>query len=84
MSRNPPQVGAPDPELQNSPILDDEEDDGAPPGQDVETGVCYFNGVAYALGQYVMSGGELLRCESRGAWVREGELRTDAGRAPGS
>jgi len=78
MSRNPPQVGAPDPEHRNSPILDDEEAEFEPSGQDIETGVCYFNDVAYALGDYVLSGNELLRCEARGVWVKEGELRPDA------
>ena len=72
--RNTPQVGAPDPEQKNSPILD-EDDEETPTELEVETGVCYFNNVAYPLGQYVMSGAELLRCEERGVWVREGELR---------
>lgn len=74
MSRNPPQVGAPDPERRTSPILDEEDEEMAA-GQDVETGVCYFNDIAYALGDYVLSGSELLRCERRGVWVRAGELR---------
>jgi len=46
-----------------------------PDGSELETGVCYFNGAVYALGTYVLSGDELLRCERRGVWVREGELR---------
>lgn len=79
MSRNPIQVGAPDPELKTSPILDDTEDD-VPDGAELEAGVCYFNDAVYPLGAYVLSGDELLRCERRGVWVREGELRPDAGR----
>lgn len=78
MSRNPPQVGAPDPELKTSPILDDSEDD-LPDGLEVESGVCYFNNVPYPLGTYVLSGDELLRCEQRGVWVREGEMRPQGG-----
>jgi hypothetical protein len=39
--------------------------------------VCYFNGVAYSVGQYVRSGSELLHCEERGVWVRKGEMRPD-------
>jgi len=44
---------------------------------ELETGVCHFNGVAYAVGQYVRSGSELLHCEERGVWVRKGEMRPD-------
>jgi hypothetical protein len=69
-----PQVGAPDPELRNSPILDDEDEELATE-LEVETGVCYFNSVAYALGAYEMRGSELLHCEERGVWVRSGEMR---------
>jgi hypothetical protein len=74
MSRNPIQVGAPDPELKTSPILDDTEDD-VPDGSELESGVCYFNNAVYPLDAYVMSGDELLHCEQPGVWVREGELR---------
>jgi hypothetical protein len=70
------QVGAPDPELKTSPIFD-EYDEEAPAEFDVETGVCYFNGEAYPIGDYVLSGSELLRCERRGVWIREGEMRPD-------
>jgi hypothetical protein len=31
--------------------------------------------VAYPIGQYVLSGSDLLHCEERGVWVRKGELR---------
>ncbi|MDB5899019.1 MAG: hypothetical protein JWP22_1570 [Ramlibacter sp.] len=73
MSERASQVGAPDPELETSPILD-EEDRGEiePKGTG---GVCYFNGVAYRIGDYVLSGHEVLRCEEPGLWVRQGELR---------
>ena len=76
MTKNLPQVGAPDPELRTSPIFD-EYDEEAPEELDVETGVCYFNGEAYPIGDYVLSGSELLRCERRGVWIREGEMRPD-------
>jgi hypothetical protein len=29
---------------------------------ELESGVCYFNGVGYRIGEYVCSGSELLRC----------------------
>jgi hypothetical protein len=67
-----PDVGAPDPERRTSPILDEEEELSF--DAELETGVCYFNDVAYARGQYVRSGSELLHCEERGVWVRKGEM----------
>lgn len=65
------QVGAPDPERRNSPIIDDEED--LTLDLELEAGVCYFNDRAYAIGSYVMSGDEVLHCEERGVWVKKGE-----------
>lgn len=76
MKSHVPQVGAPAPDLNTSPIFD-EYDEDAPAEFDIETGVCYFNGEAYRIGEYVLSGSELLRCERRGVWVREGEMRPD-------
>ncbi|HMA87943.1 MAG TPA: DUF1496 domain-containing protein [Burkholderiales bacterium] len=76
MPRNIPRVGSPDPERKNSPILD-EEDEEIDPELELETGVCYFNDVAYPLGSYVLSGSELLHCEERGVWVRKGEIRPE-------
>lgn len=74
--KNPvPQVGAPDPEHETSPIL--EEDEELSLDAELETGFCRFNGVAYPIGQYVLSGNELLHCEERGVWVRKGEMRPD-------
>ena len=72
-----PQVGAPDPELENSPILDEAELDeqDASPDLEREAPACYFNGEAFALGEYVRSGSELLQCAERGVWVRKGEKR---------
>ena len=69
------QVGAPDPELKTSPIFD--EYDEISLDLELEAGICYFNNAAYAVGEYVRSGSELLRCEERGVWVREGEMRPD-------
>lgn len=70
------QVGAPDPELETSPILD--VDAGESEGDEIEpggtAGLCYFNGVTYRIGDYVMSGHEVLRCEAPGLWVRRGEV----------
>lgn len=72
-----PQVGAPDPELKNSPIIDEAEYDEheASPDLEIEEGVCYFNNEAFTIGRYVQSGSELLLCNERGVWVRKGEKR---------
>ena len=69
-----PQVGAPDPELNNSPILDHSQYDDRDGLFDVETesGACYFNGQAFAIGDTVRSGSEVLECAPRGVWVRKG------------
>jgi hypothetical protein len=68
-----PHVGAPDPELKNSPIFDDGDEDLLSLDLELETGACYFNNVSYPIGQYVYSGNELLHCEGRGVWVRKDE-----------
>lgn len=73
------QVGAPDPERETSPIIDDDEKEDIEPEAG---GYCQFNGVTFRLGDYVLSGSELLRCEAPGVWVREGEVRTDQLRRP--
>ena len=72
------QVGAPDPTLKTSPILDEDEREDIEP--DVESAFCYFNGGSFRVGEYVLSGHEVLRCEAPGLWVRQGERpgRVDA------
>lgn len=72
-SRRPVKVGAPDPTLRTSPILENVDEDVSLDAE-IETGVCYFNNVAYPIGEYILSGDELLKCEGRGVWVREGEM----------
>lgn len=66
-------VGAPDPELRNSPVLEELDEDYELLAQEAgEQPVCFFNGASYDDGHYVCSGsGELLHCH-RGTWVREG------------
>lgn len=68
-----PQVGAPDPERETSPILGEDEEVEVEPN--VRGGGCTFNGVDYGIGDVVLSGCELLRCQAPGVWVREGEMR---------
>ena len=67
-----PDVGAPDPELKNSPILEFESSEDENFDLDQETGICYFNNTRYAIGQYITSGSALLRCSERGVWIRVG------------
>jgi hypothetical protein len=66
-------VGAPDPELETSPIVG--EDDEVEVEPNVADGARTFNGVGFRIGDFVLSGSELLRCEATGVWVREGDLR---------
>lgn len=67
-----PDVGAPDPELRNSPIFDESTGEDLDLDLELEEGVCYFNNETFEIGTYVCSGNELLRCEGRGVWMREG------------
>lgn len=69
-----PQVGAPDPSRDTSPIISDLDEDLPVEPDDAAAGVCVFNGVPYRAGHYVQSGSEVLRCEPPGVWVRSGEL----------
>ncbi len=72
-----PQVGAPDPEAKNSPIVDHAEYDDQDAMLDIEqeSGACYFNGAAFAIGDTVRSGSDVLECAPRGVWVRKGVKR---------
>jgi hypothetical protein len=74
-----PQLGAPDPELKNSPIVDHSEYDDRDAMSDVEleSGVCYFNGETFAIGDTVRSGSDVLECAPRGVWVRKGVKRNE-------
>jgi hypothetical protein len=72
-----PNVGAPDPELKNSPIAleTDEETEVLRLEMPGEAG-CYFNNHSYKHGTHVCSAGVLLRCEY-GIWVRVGVCDPD-------
>ena len=76
-SRTTPQVGAPDPEAKNSPIFDEDDQDYLSLDLELEASACYFNGKSYRIGDYICSGNELLRCEEKGVWVREGDCAPD-------
>jgi len=61
--------------MRTSPIFDEYEE--ASLDQELEAAACYFNDISYPIGQYVHSGGEVLRCDGRGIWVRAGEIRPE-------
>ncbi|MGI9288159.1 MAG: DUF1496 domain-containing protein [Pseudomonadales bacterium] len=68
-SKHPIDVGAPLPELQNSPVISDIDDEREMIDPEIpEERMCYFNGKSYAHGTYVKSGTLVLLCD-RGAWV---------------
>lgn len=79
----PPQVGAPDPSRDTSPILAAEQDELSAVEPGGAGGACWFNGERYAFGEAVRSGDELLRCERPGVWVRLGEWEPQS-HAPGA
>jgi hypothetical protein len=66
------QVGAQDPELENSPIaVEDDVDTDVMRQQVPGEPVCYYNGSSYKHGQFVASGSQVLKC-SYGIWVESG------------
>ena len=71
MHTQPENLGAPDPKLKTSPIVDENEEISL--DSELEAPVCYFNGVAYPIGTCVSSGSEVLCCVERGIWMRKGE-----------
>ena len=70
--RSLPQVGVQDPELRNSPIaLEDDEETDVLRQQVPGEPVCLFNGQAYVNGTFVVSGSRHLKCV-HGIWVETG------------
>ena len=72
-------VGAPDPELKTSPILEEYDEDAPVLAQEIDDlPVCWYNGETYPSGAMVWTGdGSLLRCE-KGVWVRQDLPEPDA------
>jgi hypothetical protein len=71
-SKNATDVGAPDPELNTSPIAEEGGDDTEAlrselPGEPV----CYFNDKSFATGSYIKSGTSILKCDY-GIWIPAG------------
>lgn len=62
-------LGAPDPDLKNSPVILDIDDEREIIETEIpEERVCYFNGESYSHGSYIKSSTIVLQCD-RGAWV---------------
>lgn len=72
-----PDVGAPDPELRNSPIAEETDEEFEALKQE-EPGepVCFFNNKSYAHGSHICSGDTLLRCDY-GIWLQIGSCDPD-------
>ena len=65
-------VGAPDPELNTSPIAEESgENDDVLRQQVPGEPVCYFNDKSYDNGAFIKSGASILRCDY-GIWVQAG------------
>lgn len=78
-THSPIQVGAPDPEANTSPIVEesDEEFFEVAAQEIEELPVCYYNNQTFQNGAFVCSGSaELLHCRS-GLWVRQGGCDPD-------
>ncbi len=70
-------VGAPDPELNTSPIAEEGSDDTEILRQEVPgEPVCYFNNKSFATGAHVKSGTSLLKCDY-GIWIPAGPADPD-------
>lgn len=70
-------VGAPDPELNTSPIAEENDDESEVLRQEVPgEPVCYFNDQSFPNGSYVKSGASLLKCVY-GIWVQAGPSDPD-------
>lgn len=66
------QVGAADPELKNSPVEQEGDEEREYIKQQVPgESVCYFNNQTYKNGSYVCSSNILLRCDY-GVWMQAG------------
>lgn len=65
-------VGAPDPELNSSPIAEENSEDIEVLRQEMPgEPVCYFNDKCFTNGSYVKSGTAVLKCDY-GIWIPAG------------
>ena len=72
MTMSTPNVGSQDPELKNSPVAWEGDEDTEVLRQEIPPEpACFFNDTAYKDGTVVKSGTALLRCD-KGLWVPAG------------
>ncbi len=72
-----PQVGAPDPEHNTSPIAEETDEDFEVLRMEYpDEPVCFYNGTRYDDGTHVRSGHVILRCD-KGLWLRVGTSDPD-------
>ena len=65
-------VGSPDPELNTSPIAEENDDETEALRQEIPgEAVCYFNSESFPTGAYIKSGSSLLKCDY-GIWMPAG------------
>ena len=70
-------VGAPDPELNTSPIAEEGDEETEILRQEVPgEPVCYFNNQSFSTGAHVKSGTSLLKCDY-GIWIPAGPADHD-------
>jgi len=70
-------VGAPDPELNTSPIAEENDNESEALRQEVPgEAVCYFNNKSYPTNTYIKSGSSLLKCDY-GIWMPAGPADPD-------
>ena len=69
MAQRPADLGAQDPELKNSPVAWEMDEDTEALRETVAgDALCYFNGRTFTDGEMIRSGTTILRCD-RGIWV---------------
>jgi hypothetical protein len=72
-------VGAPDPELKTSPILEEYDEDAPILAQEFdELPMCWYNGETYPSGTMVRTGDGSLLCCEKGVWIRQDSPDPDA------
>ena len=77
MIGKPAELGAQDPELKNSPVAWEGDEDTEALREEVPgDAACFFNDRAYDHGTIVSSGDVRLRCD-RGLWIPAGPVDTD-------
>lgn len=70
-------VGAIDPKLKTSPVLEETAEESYEPRHHVpDPSICFFNGEVFATGEFVRTGAAVLKCQN-GVWVEVGPADPD-------